>query len=241
MKNRIKNFYQDKSISNIFLPKYNALSYKRFEKKKIQRSQIKIDYLQTSDFFALELVCLFNELGKRYRDKTYLRIANQIYQQTWLKESDDNAQSAPYLYPEKIKDEFRVTLLPHQEQFIQLYPKLKAQLNLRGYILAFEQGLGKTLTAVALAETMNVDHVYIVCPNTSNMKTTWASEIQKYYKKYEDVDRWRQDVFIATDSPTLFHEDTTRFVIVNNESIHKQERNVEIHQVDSPCSFQESL
>ena len=221
LKNRIKSFYQDKSIANIFLPKYNALSYRRFEKKKIQRSQIKIDYLQTPDFFALELVCLFNELGKRYRDKTYLRIADQIYQQTWLKESDDKAQSVPYLSLDKARKEFRVTLLPHQEQFIQLYPRLKAQLNLRGYILAFEQGLGKTLTAIALAETMNVDHVYIVCPNTSDMKNTWANEIQKYYIKYEDVDLWRQEVFIATDSPSLFHENTTRFVIVNNESIHK--------------------
>ena len=50
-----------------------------------------------------------------------------------------------------------------------------------GYILAFEQGLGKTLTSIGLAECLKVDHVYIVCPNS--LKENWALEIRKYYKK----------------------------------------------------------
>ena len=53
-----------------------------------------------------------------------------------------------------------------EERYCQEYPKLKAQLNLKGYILAFEQGLGKTLTAIGLTECIEADHVYIVCPNS---------------------------------------------------------------------------
>lgn len=218
LKNRIERFYQDKSISNIFLPKYNAMSYKRFERKRIQRHQIKIDYLYTPEFFALELVSLFTDLGNRYRDRVYLTMANQIYQNSWLFEADQKSNTAPLLSTERLGN-LSLKLNDYQKEFIEKYPKLKAQLNLNGYILAFEQGLGKTLTAIALSECLKVDHVYIVCPNS--LKENWALEIRKYYNKYSDVDLWRQEVFICSDKPALFDKNTTRFLIINNEAIEK--------------------
>lgn len=219
LKSRIKRFYDDKSINNIFLPKYNALSYKRFEKKKIQRSDIKIDYLYTPEFFALELVSLFTDLGRRYRDTVYISMASYIYNNSWLKEADNKAESVPLLDTSKLSN-LKLTLNGYQKDFIEKYPKLKAQLNLNGYILAFEQGLGKTLTAIALSECLDVDHVYIVCPNS--LKENWALEIKKYYEKYDkDDDLWRQEVFICSDKDIYFNENTTKFMIINNESIPK--------------------
>lgn len=218
LNSRIVRHYEDKSINNIFLPKYNAMSYKRFKRKKIQRCQIKIDYLYTPEFFALELVNLFTELGNRFRDKVYLTMANQIYQNTWLYEADQKTITAPTLSTTRLGN-ISLQLNDYQKEFIEKYPKLKAQLNLNGYILAFEQGLGKTLTATALAECLNVDHVYIVCPNS--LKENWALEIRKYYNKYSDEDLWRQEVFICSDKPALFDKNTTRFMIINNESIEK--------------------
>ena len=218
LKNRIKRHYEDKSIYNIFIPKYNAMSYKRFEKKRIQRSEIKIDYLYTEEFFALELATLFTELGKRFRDKSYKAMAAQIYEESWLSKADKDADVAPLLDTTNLKN-LRLELNDYQEDFLKRYPKLKAQLNLNGYILAFEQGLGKTLTAVGLAECLDVDHVYIVCPNS--LKENWALEIQKYYEKYDDDDTWRSEVFICSDKPMFFNENTTKFMIINNESIQK--------------------
>lgn len=219
LKSRIKRFYDDKSINNIFLPKYNALSYRRFEKKKIQRSDIKIEYLYTPEFFALELVSLFTDLGRRYRDTVYISMASYIYNNSWLKEADNKAESVPLLDTSKLSN-LKLTLNGYQKDFIEKYPKLKAQLNLNGYILAFEQGLGKTLTAIALSECLDVDHVYIVCPNS--LKENWALEIKKYYEKYDkDDDMWRQEVFICSDKDIYFNENTTKFMIINNESIPK--------------------
>ena len=34
--------------------------------------------------------------------------------------------------------------------------------DLEGYILSFEQGLGKTFTAVALAECLNKDKIFVL-------------------------------------------------------------------------------
>jgi superfamily II DNA or RNA helicase len=219
LRSRIIRYYDDKSIYNIFLPKYNAMSYKRFERKKIQRSDIKIDYLYTEEFFALELVRLFTDLGKRFRDKNYKAMANTIYNNSWLAEADNKAEKTPLLDTSNLSN-LSLTLNDYQKDFIEKYPKLKAQLNLNGYILAFEQGLGKTLTATGLSECLNVDHVYIVCPNS--LKENWALEIQKYYKKYqEDEDLWRQEVFICSDKMIFFNENTTKFLIINNESIEK--------------------
>lgn len=218
LNNRIKRYYNDKSINNIFIPKYNALSYKRFEKRKINKSEIKIDYLQAPEFFALELVNLFTDLGKRYRDKTYLSMASDIYEKSWLKAADNRAEQIGLLDTSKLKN-LSISLNSYQKEFIEKYPKLKAQLNLNGYILAFEQGLGKTLTAIGLSECLGVEHVYIVCPNS--LKENWALEIKKYYEKYEDDDLWRQEVFICSDKPVLFNENTTKFIITNNESIEK--------------------
>lgn len=219
LKARIKKHYEDKSIYNIFIPKYNALSYRRFEAKKIGRADIKIDYMHTEEFFALELVKLFNELGRRFRDTNYIGMANKVYRQSWLAEADRKAESVPLLDTTNLRN-LALTLNDYQVEFIEKYPKLKAQLNLRGYILAFEQGLGKTLTATGLSECLNVDHVYIVCPNS--LKENWALEIKKYYSKYQkDEDLWRQEVFICSDKPIFFDKNTTRFLIINNESIEK--------------------
>lgn len=215
---RIKRFYDDKSINNIFIPKYNAMSYKKFERKKIERKDIKIDYMTTPEFFALELVNLFTDLGRRYNDNLYLKMASQIYDKSWLKEADNKAESSSFLDTKNLKN-ISLELNSYQKEFIQKYPVLKAQLNLNGYILAFEQGLGKTLTAIGLSECLNVDHVYIVCPNS--LKENWALEIKKYFEKYEDDDLWRQEVFICSDKPLLFHPDTTKYMIINNESIEK--------------------
>lgn len=219
LRNRITKYYTDKSIYNIFLPKYNILSYRKFERKQISRAQIKIDYLYTPEFFALELVILFKELGKRFRDKTYLGMTAAIYKYSWLAKADINTQQIPYLDLSPAK-KLSLELKEYQKEFIMNYPKLKAHLNLNGYVLAFEQGLGKTITATALAECLKVDHVYIVCPNS--LKENWAIEIRKYYKQYEeDPSLWRSEVFICNQKQILFDKNTTKFIITNIESIDK--------------------
>jgi SNF2 family DNA or RNA helicase len=219
LKDRVTSYYSDDSIINIFLKGYNASSYKRYLNKKIPKSAILIEYIYTPIFFALEIVKLFETLSKRYRDASYHNIAASIYKNTWLSKAD-SAQSNTALLSLNNLDRINLELNVYQKEFIENYPKLKAFLNLRGYILAFEQGLGKTLTAVGLAECLNKDRVYIICPNT--LKENWALEIKKYYTEYsKDADLWKQSVYIC-DNPTFrFDVNTTRFIITNNESINK--------------------
>lgn len=213
--NRMQKTYHSQNVKNLFLLQYNEKSWTRYKKKKISKNQLKIEYIYAPVFFALELVEIFNTLGDNYNDANYLNIAELIYRNTWLSSSDTNGSNTQPYSLDALKN-LDMELLPYQKEFIQNYPRLKAGLNLNGYILAFEQGLGKTLTSIALAECGKFDHVYVVCPNS--LCENWALEIRKYYLKYRDnEDLWKSEVILCKNDKTSGSRG--KFFIVNNESI----------------------
>lgn len=211
---RMRAYYGSKSIKNIFIIDYDPKSLEKYHNKKITKDQIKIKELRCPIFFALELSEIFKDLGAHYEDKTYLNIAKDIYDNTWLSNSETkNIESFDMSKLKSISSEY--TLLPHQKEFIANYPKLKAALNLNGYILGFVQGLGKTLTAAALGECGNFDHIYIVCPDP--LVKNWANEIASYFDKYEDPEILAKEVIRCKNSKAP--QKDGKYFIVNNESI----------------------
>lgn len=68
-------------------------------------------------------------------------------------------------------------LLPHQLEGVRFLKERKAGL------LAFEQGLGKTLTALAafveLRAEGRLDRLLVICPNS--LKGNWAAEVARFY------------------------------------------------------------
>lgn len=209
---RIKDTYAESRLKYIFQYAYNARSLKLYEKRRIGRGDMKIDYVYAPEFFALELIDLFRELGDLYHDNSYRRISEMIYEVSWLSRADK--VQMPPMSTAPLKN-LALELMPHQVSFIEQWPQLKAHLNLNGYILSFKPGKGKTLTAIGLAECLHTNKVYIVCPN--NLKDNWALEIKKYYSKYSDEKLWEQDVCILGSK--FGNPKTARFIIVNNESI----------------------
>lgn len=213
---RIRDYYGERSLTSLFNKEYNKKSLKLYNKKKIDRGDMKIEYVSAPEFFALEFIQLFNDLADRYKDNSYRRIAELLYENTWVSAAD-KLDPEP-LDTSRLKNLDRYTLKDYQVEFIKLWPKLKAKLNMNGYILAFVQGLGKTLTAVGLSECLNASKVYIVCPKT--LTDNWALEIRKYYSKYfNDEKRWRKDVAIL--GTNFGDPKTAKYLIVNNESIQK--------------------
>lgn len=210
---RIKETFSEGKLKYIFEYRYNEKSWKLYQKKKISRGDMKIDYVYAPEFFCIELVELFQQLAERYRDSTYKTIAQQIYEKSWMHEAD-NAQ-VPTLSLDPLKNIDNVELMDHQKLFIEKWPQLKHQLHLRGYILAFQPGKGKTLTAVGLSECIKAKRVYVVCPN--NLKDNWALELKKYYSKYADEKLWLKDICILGTS--YGDPKTAKWLITNNENI----------------------
>lgn len=214
--NRIAETYDERKLEYIFDLMYNAKDIEKFRRKHKHRSSMKIEAIQSPLFFAMELNILFSELADKYNDRNYRLIARAIYDNTWLGKCDKKEVTPiskiglGQLNPDyKLKD--------HQLQFIELYPQLKARLNLNGYILAFDQGLGKTLTATALSLCLNSDQVFIVCPNS--LKMVWKSEISKYIQKYKDNPLLADKEVVICDKKAKNTNKNPRFVITNNESI----------------------
>ena len=223
----IKDLYPDQKVYKIFEIIYNPKDWEKYQNKVITKSNVRIEYIQTYEFFALELSILFKELFTKYRLGYYGDICKELYKKTWLSNSD-------LIKPENI-DLSRLRLLNdnyelklYQKEFIELYPILKAKLNLNGYILSFDQGLGKTLTSVALALCLRKEKVYIVCPNA--LKENWALEIKSYFPKYNDETEWKKEVYMQGVSKE-FDSKRVKFIIVNQESITKI-----FDKVDKKCN-----
>ena len=211
---RIKEFYSENNFSKIFMAEYTNQSQKLYKKGKINKKDMEVKYVTFPIFFALEIAMIFEDLGQYYNVPYYKKIAKQIRTKTWVKELDKPVQEVP-LNTEKLKN-IRYTLKPYQEDFVKMFPTLKNRFHLDGYILSFDQGLGKTLTAIALAECLNKNQVVIVCPNS--LKENWSYEIKEYFFKYEDEKLWKEEVYVH-GSPKYKMTDKTKYIIVNLEAI----------------------
>ena len=109
-----------------------------------------------------------------------------------------------------LSKEINAKFYEHQIEFIKNYVKNKTMNHLRGYLLSFEQGLGKTITALGLMTALKKEHVVIICPKNT-MLETWNAHLIKFFSQ-------KQSVWIAgyTKGPlTTSH----RWIIVNYERI----------------------
>lgn len=166
-------------------------------------------------FFALEIYEMFTELADRYHDGKYQDVADELFEKTWISNYKTKDRQQIDLSP---LVQFNIQPKDFQLEFIKEYPSLKYQYDLEGYILSFEQGLGKTFTAIALGECLKKEKFYIICPNS--LKEVWAAEIKKYYRKYNNNEQlWKSEVYVSGTSMAAVTKSTTKFFIVNQESI----------------------
>ena len=216
--NRINETYESDKLKKLFNPNYKKFSEFLFNKKQIRRNEMEVKSITFPSFFCVELQELFAELGEVYNDFCYRKIARLIYENSWLSKADK--LDIPLLKTDSLKEELndKYELLPHQKKFIELWDILKGRLNLRGYILAFGQGLGKTLTATSLSILKNKKKVYIVCPNT--LTVNWAEELKLYIRKYSDINLWKEEVGIVGNSKYPVGP-KCKYLICNNEALDK--------------------
>ena len=215
---RIQNLYSEKAFQHILTKEYTKKSIKKFEAKKIRKAQMKIKDLKFPLFFALEIAILFDDLFSYYGVGYYKKLSIDIKHKTWVKDVYNNKFKQIPVNMSPVNDEIVYKLKPYQEEFLQLYPTVKAKYNLDGYLLSFDQGLGKTLTSIALSVMLRKERVVIVCPNS--LKENWSYEIKEYFYKYKDDEKtWKNEVYVVGNPKYKFNENTTRFVIVNMENI----------------------
>lgn len=109
-----------------------------------------------------------------------------------------------------INQTMQVSLYDHQTEFLKNYLPNKIKNHLRGYLLSFEQGLGKTITSICLMEGLKKERIVIICPKNTMMET-WNAHLIKFFKD-------TQKVWVAgyTKGPLYT---SARWIIVNYERI----------------------
>ena len=160
-KQKIKRKYHTTRIENFF----DAIGIKMWGKQTIQ----------VHKFFLPELIFLLNKFHAPRA------IKDEIINNTWIKS----------MYDEHIKSEvdmghverdMNVKLLPWQDEFIRDYGVKKKRCQLRGMILSFDCGLGKTITSLALMKALGMEKVVIFAPK-STLINVWVDHLQRFYKK----------------------------------------------------------
>ena len=152
-------------------------------------------------FFVPELLYLLS----KYEFPSSL--INTIRSNTWVGAPTLVTSSVDLAYINKMID---VKLYEHQTEFLKNYVTNKVTNHLRGYLLSFEQGLGKTITSLCLMEGLKKEHIVIICPKNTMMET-WNAHLIKFFKD-------KQKVWVAgyTKGPLTT---SAKWVIVNYERI----------------------
>ena len=152
-------------------------------------------------FFLPEIVYLLNKFNMSQT------LIGDIQRGSWMGAPITNRTDCKM---ERVNANMNCTLMAHQEKFVKDYADLKDYHRLRGYLLSFGQGLGKTITAIALMEALNKERVIVICPKNT-MVETWKSHFQRFYKK-------EQSIYVAGFDKKFNGE---RFCIFNYDAIDK--------------------
>lgn len=152
-------------------------------------------------FFIPELLYLLDKF------QFPVSLINTIKSNTWVGTVVQPTESADLSV---LNSEINTKFYDHQIEFIKNYVSNKTTNHLRGYLLSFEQGLGKTITALGLMTALKKEHVVIICPKNT-MLETWNTHLIKFFNQ-------EQKVWIAgyTKGPLTT---SYRWIIVNYERI----------------------
>lgn len=215
---RIKTMYNEKNLGKLFDKRYSQKDLLLYQMRIIRSEQkIKIKELYCHSFFALELMVLFEGLYSKYNETSYKKIAEEIGRDTWVgkKKLWENYD----VNTSRIDKEIKYQLKPYQLEFVKKYKTLKENNSLEGYMLSFDQGLGKTLTSIALSELLEKEQIIIVCPNS--LRENWYDEIHNYFYKYEKGKKFDQEVYALGVKNSKYNKTKNKYIIINMESIPK--------------------
>jgi len=154
-------------------------------------------------FFIPELIYLLKKFDFQ------ASLINDIIENTWVSDYEKNPPENR-VDASLVKSSFNVELKNYQEHFIKDYDRMKNMYQLKGMILSFDQGLGKTLAALATMVALNKTKVIIVAPK-STLHTVWQYHINTFIND-------RKKVFIIGEDHL---NDGYDYYIVNYEAITK--------------------
>jgi len=175
-------------------------------------TQFKSSVISFPKFFAPDFHYMLRAIREKLRhrrtgDGSIRQALFELETQTWMKRINEKHPSILDYSKQKL---FKLTPLPHQEEFFRIYDERISKYSLTGYLLSAAAGSGKTLTALMLAEMLHSQLVIMVVPKNSVYKV-WSRHLNEEYVT-------PQDHWIAADGQPYNGE---RFIITHYEALEK--------------------
>ena len=153
-------------------------------------------------FFLPDFLYVINQLPNR---RAYQLVTEFIYENTYLKKLKEPVQENINLTTMQTALQFE--LKDYQLEFIKKYDQIKQRYSLKGYLLAFDTGLGKSLCSIALMTALGKEKIIVLTPN--NVVYEFAGEINKFCKTPQKI--WTKEKPISN----------AKWFIINYESMPK--------------------
>ena len=138
-------------------------------------------------FFAPDVHYALSAITKIKRSKTRHRpvkhILKLLEEETWLKVI---TEEHPNILDKSQMRQMNITLLPHQDNFLDVYNERVPKYDLNGYMLAADPGSGKTINGLAIAICLKASVVVIVSPKNA-IRRVWNATIRERFVKPQSV------------------------------------------------------
>lgn len=147
--------------------------------RNVKSRQVDIHPFFAPDFYY---VCtrLMSERKARVNRKAVEQVMQQLETNTWMRSAFNPSFESRLNF--KALDRFKVSPLPHQNQFLKYYDESINRWLLKGNILAAAPGSGKTLTNLFLSECLDTDITICIVPKNS-VVDVWDATFNWAYKE----------------------------------------------------------
>ena len=156
------------------------------------------------EFFVVEVKKVFEWLYERFKRSSYKEVVDLLAQHPRIQALEKPMEEVPAEIMSKLNN-LGVDLKPYQKEFLWHFYNAVHKVHLDGFLMAFEQGLGKTFTAISTVYAMDLFPCIITAPKSTLL--SWQNSITRLIpNKF-----LREDVLNVAD----------KFYICNYEALDK--------------------
>lgn len=180
--------------------------------------KVKPSSFEVREFFLLEFLYTLENILNERPDKamdiggiTLHDLIDFLKEKTWL--SDRYTKNVINIFDmQNVSNMLKFQPLPHHLDSFKKYEEIKKLANLRGMMMHFDAGTGKTYGSLALGEALDYNNFLIIAPNNT-IDDVWVKSITK------ELYRSPQPYYIYNSKNKDYKKE--RFMIMNYESITK--------------------
>jgi len=157
------------------------------------------------EFFVVEVKKVFEWLYEAFKRSSYKEVINLLAQNPRIIALEKPMEEVPSEAANKLNN-LGVELKDYQKEFLYYYWNATHKVGLNGFIMAFEQGLGKTFTAISAVYALDLFPCIITAPKSTLL--SWKRSIETLLP----------EKFLRED---VINIGTNKFTICNYEALEK--------------------